>query len=67
MSRRVNVNRSTFTDTEWRLYKRGRCCWQTAYGMPWIRYCGRKLDRGNPWGYCKRYAREAIEDYGARL
>jgi hypothetical protein len=63
----MRVKRNTFNDTEWQLYKQGKCCWQTAYGMPWISYCGKKLDRGNPWGYCKRHAKEAVEDYGARL
>jgi hypothetical protein len=62
----MRVRRSTFNDTEWRLYKQGKCCYQTGYGLPWTTYCGRRLSRKNPWGYCKRHAREIVAMYGDR-
>jgi hypothetical protein len=53
--------RDRFTDDEWRLYKAGKCCWQTAYGMPWMAYCGKRSKRGHPFGYCREHAREMTE------
>ncbi len=47
-----------FTADEWRLYRQGKCCWQTGDGLPGIRYCGRKSRPGHPFGYCRRHARE---------
>ncbi len=46
-----------FTADQWRLYRQGRCCWQTGDGLP-IRYCGRKSRPRHPFGYCRRHARE---------
>jgi hypothetical protein len=60
MSRRARL-RARFTGDEWRLYQQGKCCWQTAYGMPWISYCGRKSEPGHPFGHCSKHARELAE------
>lgn len=54
----MRVQRSTFNDTEWALYQQGKCCHQIGYGLPWVAYCKRPVDRSNPWGYCKGHAEE---------
>jgi hypothetical protein len=62
----MKARRSQFTDTEWKLFKAGKCCWQTAYGMPWIRYCKKRSQPGHVYGYCRAHARELAEQYGIR-
>lgn len=51
------ADRSRFTDTEWKLYKQGRCSYQTAYGLPWMEWCGKRSKPGHPFGYCREHAR----------
>lgn len=56
--------RSRFTNTEWAIYKAGRCCWQTGSGLPWQTYCRKRSKRGHPFGYCREHAREARDTWG---
>jgi hypothetical protein len=51
------ADRSRFTDTEWALYGRGRCCYQTGYGLPWSQWCGKPSKPGHRFGYCHQHAR----------
>ena len=30
------------------LFNAGKCSWQTAFGMPWIEYCGHLYPAGMP-------------------
>ena len=63
--RRVSASfRARFTDTEWRIYASGRCCWQTAYGLPWMKFCRKRSKPGQPFGYCREHDRELREQYG---
>jgi hypothetical protein len=58
----MSVDRSRFTDHEWALYQAGRCCYQTAYGLPWSAWCEQPRLEDHPLGYCAEHARE--EAYG---
>jgi hypothetical protein len=64
MTARRGTFRSRFTDTEWAIYKAGRCCWQTAYGTPHIRYCRKRSKRGQRFGFCAQHDRELVEGRG---
>ena len=57
--------RSRFTDTEWELYEAGKCCWQTAYGLPWMEWCGQPSMPDQQFGYCREHDRELREQGGS--
>ena len=61
---RLTRFRARFTDSEWELYEDGKCCWQNAYDMPWIEYCGQPSMPGQLFGYCREHDREMREQGG---
>jgi hypothetical protein len=52
------AHRRRFTDHEWQLYLAGKCCYQTAYGLPWSTWCEQPSQGGHPLGYCAEHAPE---------
>lgn len=53
-------DRARFTDHEWALYQAGKCCYQTAYGLPWMEFCELPSVPDHPLGYCHNHESEGI-------
>jgi hypothetical protein len=50
-----------FTAEETRLYKAGKCPWQTATGTGGgDEFCGRRSKRGASFGYCDEHGAELL-------
>lgn len=41
-----------FTEEEERLFREGKCCFQTGFGLPWNEYCNTASDPDADFGYC---------------
>lgn len=46
-----------FLPEEVALFEKGRCSWQTAYGMPWTEYCEAPSKPWADFGYCEYHSK----------
>lgn len=44
-----------FTEEEAALFRKGLCCWLTAYGLPWTEHCKTQSKPGADFGYCAEH------------